>query len=316
MRSPLERAAERPDQHQPRQRAAGLRRLRSGRAGAQLGRFQGPGRPRQAARRARQRSRFRRRRDGDFGGKAMTYYGRWTYKYEEAATPRRRRRADRPRDRARLLRLEHRQELQHQHACSTSSGRTRRRSHTPFESWIQRPLAEQIFAASGLNFDQAKAAAKTRDFQPIPLKATLSAERPGAGRDDHFAQCRRLSSGQEISRRDGDLFGALGPSRHRQAGRPRRHIYNGALDNATGISQLIEQARAFAREPRTDRSVVFLAVTAEEKGLLGSEYYAPEPALSRSARRPACSTPTAGRSGARRRTSPSPATPSSTCSTI
>ena len=54
-------------------------------------------------------------------------------------------------------------------------------------------------------------------------------------------------------------------------------IYNGALDNATGISQLIEQARAFAHEPRTDRSVVFLAVTAEEKGLLGSEYYAQNP---------------------------------------
>ena len=56
-------------------------------------------------------------------------------------------------------------------------------------------------------------------------------------------------------------------------------IYNGALDNATGIAQLIEQARAFAREPRTDRSIVFLAVTAEEKGLLGTEYYAAEPAL-------------------------------------
>ena len=54
-------------------------------------------------------------------------------------------------------------------------------------------------------------------------------------------------------------------------------IYNGALDNATGIAQLLEQARAFAREPRTDRSVVFLAVTAEEKGLLGSEYYAQNP---------------------------------------
>ena len=54
-------------------------------------------------------------------------------------------------------------------------------------------------------------------------------------------------------------------------------IYNGALDNATGIAQLIEQARAFAREPRTDRSIVFLAVTAEEKGLLGCEYYAQNP---------------------------------------
>src|SRR5207302_4333866 len=54
-------------------------------------------------------------------------------------------------------------------------------------------------------------------------------------------------------------------------------IYNGAIDNATGISQLIEQGRAFARGPRPQRSVVFLAVTAEEKGLLGSEYYATHP---------------------------------------
>jgi Zn-dependent M28 family amino/carboxypeptidase len=54
-------------------------------------------------------------------------------------------------------------------------------------------------------------------------------------------------------------------------------IYNGALDNATGIAQLIEQARVFAKEPRTDRSILFLAVTAEEKGLLGSEYYAQNP---------------------------------------
>ncbi len=63
-------------------------------------------------------------------------------------------------------------------------------------------------------------------------------------------------------------------------------IYNGALDNATGIAQLIEQARVFAHEPRTERSIVFLAVTAEEKGLLGSEYYAQNP-LSRWPRLPA-----------------------------
>jgi Zn-dependent M28 family amino/carboxypeptidase len=55
------------------------------------------------------------------------------------------------------------------------------------------------------------------------------------------------------------------------------NIYNGAIDNGTGIAQLVEQARAFVRDPRPDRSVVFLAVTAEEKGLLGSEYYATHP---------------------------------------
>ena len=67
---------------------------------------------------------------------------------------------------------------------------------------------------------------------------------------------------------------------HLGIGRPNASgdaIYNGAVDNGTGIAQLIEQARAFARGPRPDRSVVFLAVTAEEKGLLGSEYYATHP---------------------------------------
>ena len=92
-------------------------------------------------------------------------------------------------------------------------------------------------------------------------------------------------------------------------------IYNGALDNATGIAQLIEQARVFAHEPRTERSIVFLAVTAEEKGLLGSEYYAPEPALS--ARQHCRRNQHRWRRDLRpgKRTSPSPATPSSACST-
>ena len=112
--------------------------------------------------------------EGDFGGKAMTYYGRWTYKYEEAAR----------RGAAGVLVI-------HETGPASYGWNTVKNSntntmfdivrqnaaavHTPFESWIQLPLAEQIFAASGLNFAQAKEAAKHRNFQPIPLKATLSA---------------------------------------------------------------------------------------------------------------------------------------------
>ena len=77
-------------------------------------------------------------------------------------------------------------------------------------------------------------------------------------------------------------------------------IFNGAIDNATGIAHLIEQARAFARGPRTQRSVVFLAVGAEEKGLLGSELLRRQPACSRSARPWPCSTPIRWASAARR----------------
>jgi Zn-dependent M28 family amino/carboxypeptidase len=214
--------------------------------------------------------------EGDFGGKAMTYYGRWTYKYEEAAR----------RGAAGVL-------IVHETDPASYGWNTVKNSntnaqfdivrpdpaaeHTAFESWIQRSLAEQIFAASGFNFDQAKALAKTRAFKPMALKATLSA--------NVHAKAATITSHNVV----GYVPGTKYPDEtviysahwdHLGIGRPDDRgdtIYNGALDNATGISQLIEQARAFAREPRTDRSIVFLAVTAEEKGLLGSEYYAQNP---------------------------------------
>jgi Zn-dependent M28 family amino/carboxypeptidase len=214
--------------------------------------------------------------EGDFGGKAMTYYGRWTYKYEEAAR----------RGAAGVL-------IVHETAPASYGWNTVKNSntntmfdivrqnpaseHTAFESWIQRPLAEQIFAASGLNFDQAKAQAKTRSFQPIPLKATLSA--------NVQAKTETITSHNVV----GLLPGKKHPDEtviytghwdHLGIGRPDANgdtIYNGAQDNATGIAHLVEQARAFAKGPRPDRSIVFLAVTAEEKGLLGSEYYAANP---------------------------------------
>ena len=206
----------------------------------------------------------------------MTYYGRWTYKYEEAAK----------RGAAGVL-IVHETDPASYGWNTVKNSNTNTQfdivrqnpaaAHTGFESWIQRRSPSRFSPRSGLNFDQAKAAAKMRNFQPIPLKATLTAQRPGAGRDDHFAQCRRLSAGQEISRRDGDLFGALGPSRHRQAGRPRRHHLQWRARQRDRHRPAARAGRAFVREPRTDRSVVFLAVTAEEKGLLGSEYYAQNP---------------------------------------
>jgi len=214
--------------------------------------------------------------EGDFGGKAMTYYGRWTYKYEEAAR----------RGAAGVL-IVHETDPASYGWNTVKNSNTNTQfdivrqnpagSHTVFESWIQRPLAQQIFAASGLNFEQAKAQAKTRAFQPIPLKATLTASAK--------ADVATINSHNVV----GYLPGKKYPDEtviysahwdHLGIGKPDDRgdtIYNGALDNATGISQIIEQARAFAREPRTDRSVVFLAVTAEEKGLLGSEYYAQNP---------------------------------------
>jgi Zn-dependent M28 family amino/carboxypeptidase len=214
--------------------------------------------------------------EGDFGGKAMTYYGRWTYKYEEAAR----------RGAAGVM-------IVHETAPASYGWNTVKNSntntqfdivrqnpsatHTPFETWIQRDVAVQLFRAAGLDFEQAKQAAKRRDFQPIDLKSTLSASAD--------ANVSTITSHNVV----GLLPGKKYPDEtliysahwdHLGIGKPDANgdtIYNGAVDNGTGISQLIEQARAFTRGPRPDRSVVFLAVTAEEKGLLGSEYYATHP---------------------------------------
>jgi Zn-dependent M28 family amino/carboxypeptidase len=214
--------------------------------------------------------------EGDFGGKAMTYYGRWTYKYEEAAK----------RGAAGVL-IVHETDPASYGWNTVKNSNTNTQfdivrqnpagSHTPFETWIQRDVAVQLFKNAGLDFEQAKAAAKTKAFQPIDLKSTLSATAN--------ANVATITSHNVV----GYLPGKKYPHEtviysahwdHLGIGKPDDRgdtIYNGALDNATGISQILEQARAFAREPRTDRSVVFLAVTAEEKGLLGSEYYAQNP---------------------------------------
>jgi len=214
--------------------------------------------------------------EGNFGGKAMTYYGRWTYKYEEAAR----------RGAAGVM-------IVHETAPAAYGWNTVKNSntntqfdivrqnpsasHTPFETWIQRDVAVQLFKNAGLDFDQAKQAAKRRDFKPIDLKSTVSATAN--------AKVSTITSHNVV----GLLPGKKYPDEtviysahwdHLGVGLPDAKgdkIYNGAVDNATGISALIEQGRAFARGPRPDRSIVFLAVTAEEKGLLGSEYYATHP---------------------------------------
>ena len=214
--------------------------------------------------------------EGDFGGRAMTYYGRWTYKYEEAAK----------RGAAGVLIVHETEPASYGWATVKNSNTNEMfdivranpaTAHTPFETWIQRDTAVQLFRNAGLDFEAAKQAAKRRDFRPIDLKSTLTANvnaktevitsynvagiLPGKTRPDetviYTAHHDHLGIGQPDANGD--------------------RIYNGAFDNATGIAHLIEQGRAFAKRPRSDRSVVFLAVGAEEKGLLGTEYYVANP---------------------------------------
>ena len=214
--------------------------------------------------------------EGQFGGKEMTYYGRWTYKFEEAA-----------RRGAAGVMIVHETEPASYGWATVKNSNTNEMfdivrsnpaaEHTPFESWIQRDTAVQLFRAAGLDFEASKQAAKRRDFQPIDLKVTLNA--------NLNAKTETITSYNVV----GMLPGTKRPEEtviytahhdHLGIGQPDANgdrIFNGAVDNATGIAHIIEQARAFARRPRTERSVVFLAVGAEEKGLLGSEYYAANP---------------------------------------
>ena len=213
---------------------------------------------------------------GDFGGKAMTYYGRWTYKYEEAAR----------RGAAGVLIVHERDPASYGWATVRNSNTDAtfdivreqpKASHTPMESWIQRDLAVRLFKAAGLDFDAAKKQAQSRDFRPIPLNATLTA---------HVAADSQRIVSHNIA---GRLPGTRHPDEtvmysahwdHLGIGAPDAkgdRIYNGALDNASGTAALLEMGRAFAMRPRPERSVMFLSVTAEEKGLLGSEYYATHP---------------------------------------
>jgi Zn-dependent M28 family amino/carboxypeptidase len=214
--------------------------------------------------------------EGDFGGKAMTYYGRWSYKYQEAAR----------RGAAGVIIVHETEPASYGWQVVQNSNTDAQfdivrgspaAEHTQFESWIQRPLAVQLFQRAGLDFEQAKAAAKRRDFQPIPLKTTLNA---------HYAAETSVITSHNVV---GLLPGKKYPDEtiiysghwdHLGIGKPDAsgdRIYNGAVDNCTGISELVEQARVFALGPRPDRSILFLAVTGEEKGLLGSQYYAGHP---------------------------------------
>jgi Zn-dependent M28 family amino/carboxypeptidase len=214
---------------------------------------------------------------GDFGGKAMTYYGRWTYKYEEMAR------------RGALGTL-----IVHETAPASYGWATVKNSnanvmydivrkeprkvHAPVEAWVQRDVAAAMFKAAGLDFEALKKQAQTRAFQPVPLKGvTLSGS---YAVDAQVIKSKNVVAIREGSRLPQQVVMYSGHWDHLGVGEPDAkgdRIYNGAIDNGTGIAALLELARAYGKQPAPQRSVVFLAVTAEERGLLGSEYYAANP---------------------------------------
>ena len=211
-----------------------------------------------------------------FNGNAMTYYGRWTYKFEEAARQ----------GAAGALVI-------HETAPASYGWETVRNSWTgpqfalvddnnnmsrlAVEGWISSATAGSIFERAGLDYDSLKSAAEQPGFLATSLGQTASVSLrntvvrsvsnnvlalvPGTDRTDEYI----------VYTAHWDHFG-LNPSLEGD------QIFNGAMDNATGISALIEIAEAFlSLEERQSRSIVLMAVTAEEQGLLGSAYYATNP---------------------------------------
>ncbi len=214
---------------------------------------------------------------GDFGGKAMTYYGRWTYKFEEAA-----------RQGAVGMLVVHETAPASYGWATVKNSNTNtmfdivradpKAQHAPLEGWIQRDFAVDLFKRAGLDFEALKTLAQTREFKPVTLTdATFSAK---YAVDVKQIISQNIAGRLDGSKRPDETIIYSGHWDHLGVGQPDAKgdtIYNGAVDNATGIAGLVELGRVFAQSPRTQRSVVFLAVTAEEKGLLGSEYYASSP---------------------------------------
>jgi Zn-dependent M28 family amino/carboxypeptidase len=215
-----------------------------------------------------------------FRGKAMTYYGRWTYKYEIAAAKG-----------AAAAWIIHETGPagypwfvvvnswgRENFALENPSGNTH---EIAVAAWISLDRGRQLAQAAGHDFDALKKAALRRDFRPIPLGASVQLEvtntlRAVASRN----VIARLPGSHPERRHECVVFTSHWDHLGRDERKTGDTIFNGALDNASGTAALLELAEAFTQLPqRPDRTLLFLAVTAEEQGLLGARYYAEHPVI-------------------------------------
>ncbi len=213
-----------------------------------------------------------------FGGKAMTYYGRWTYKYAKAAEM----------GAVGVLVIHETGPAGYPFSVAQGMGGERFNLVTPdknmgraaVEGWISLEATTELFKAAGLDFDAQKAAAATRDFTPVSLKQTASVTLTQQMRTlDSKNVIAKITGSDPVLKDEYIVYTAhwdhLGIAATLRDG---DDINNGAVDNASGTATMIEIARAFKKiEPAPKRTLLFLAVTAEEQGLLGSEYYAKFP---------------------------------------
>jgi Zn-dependent M28 family amino/carboxypeptidase len=212
-----------------------------------------------------------------FGGKAMTYYGRWTYKYEIGAKLG-----------AAAVVIVHETEPA-AYPFSVVQNNTgeqfdlatpdKNMSRCAVESWISRDAAVALFKMAGHDFDAMKKAAITRAFKPVALGVTASMTVTNTlRRIDSRNVLARLDGSDPAGRNEFVVYTAHWDHLGIGTAVAGDTIYNGALDNASGTAALLEIARWFtAVQPPPRRSILFLFVTAEEQGLFGSEYYARQP---------------------------------------
>jgi Zn-dependent M28 family amino/carboxypeptidase len=215
--------------------------------------------------------------EGAFGGKAMTYYGRWTYKYEIGAEKK-----------AAAVLIVHETEAAAYPFSVVQSKVTeqfdlvtpdKNMGRVNVEGWITLDKTKDLFKLAGQDFDTLKQQAATRDFKPVPLGVTASMTLHNTLRTIDSRNVVAKLEGSDPALKDEyvvytahwDHFG-IGPEVNGDK------IYHGAKDNAVGCGGLIELARAFTQLPAPPkRSILFLSVTAEEQGLLGSQYYSVTP---------------------------------------
>jgi Zn-dependent M28 family amino/carboxypeptidase len=212
-----------------------------------------------------------------FGGKALTYYGRWTYKYEEAAR----------RGAAGVILIHTDNSAGYGWSVVRNSWGGARFGLAPeanapslkLKSWVTEETARKIAQLGGKNLDRLRQSAASRAFRPAPLDVRLDMTLR--------AQSQRLTSPNVVAIYRGNdptlkneyvVYSAHWDHLGVRPDQPGDNIYNGAVDNATGVAGMIAIANAFnalAFKPR--RSILFIATTAEEQGLLGAEYYASHP---------------------------------------
>jgi Zn-dependent M28 family amino/carboxypeptidase len=211
-----------------------------------------------------------------FRGRAMTYYGRWTYKFEEAA-----------RQGAAAAIIIHDDEpaaypwdtvqnswMGPQLDTASPDGNAGR---IAIEGWVTRAAGEALLQANGLTYADLVQAASRPGFKPIELRQQAGGRLRNAIRRASSSNVLAMIPG---SKRPDEVVVYMAHWDHlgRSLGRSGDNIFNGALDNASGTAGLLAIAKAFAESPRRpERSVVFLGLTLEESGLLGSAYYAANP---------------------------------------